>query len=79
MAKQKPKPRQIVYADELQQLRNYLQSDDNEDAKRYLNYCFVSLSKKFHFNCVHRLLRPFKLLLFMSDFLYGLAMTKVPW
>lgn len=32
MAKQKP--RQTVYADELAQLRNYLQSEDNEDAKR---------------------------------------------
>ena len=30
----KQKPRQTVYADELQQLRNYLQSEDNEDAKR---------------------------------------------
>ncbi len=36
MAKQKQKHRQIVYADELQQLRNYLQSDDNEDAKRHM-------------------------------------------
>src|SRR5437773_1784429 len=38
MSKQKTKPRQIVYADELQQLRDYLQSDDNEDAKRPLLY-----------------------------------------
>ena len=30
----KQKPRQTVYADELAQLRNYLQSEDNEDAKR---------------------------------------------
>src|ERR1700730_15283253 len=38
MARQKPKLRQTVYADELQKLREYLQSDHNEDAKRPLLY-----------------------------------------
>ncbi len=38
MLKRKAKPRTIVYADELQSLREYLQSDDNEDAKRPLLY-----------------------------------------
>ena len=38
MPKQKTKKREIVYGDELQQLRNYLKSDSNEDAKRPLLY-----------------------------------------
>jgi hypothetical protein len=38
MSKRKTKQRQIVYADELQQLRDYLRSDSNEDAKRPLLY-----------------------------------------
>ena len=38
MAKPKPKTRTVVYADELQQLRDYLLSNKNEDAKRPLLY-----------------------------------------
>lgn len=38
MPQQKNKARQITYADELQQLRDYLLSSDNEDAKRPLLY-----------------------------------------
>ncbi len=38
MRKQKPKLKQLVYAEELTQLREYLQSEDNEDAKRPLLY-----------------------------------------
>src|SRR5450759_5957209 len=36
--RQKTKKREITYGDELQQLRDYLKSDKNEDAKRPLLY-----------------------------------------